>query len=163
MSKLPPPYRSSNAMVRALLGDFAAAPRNAMREYREGPADASPGPTNFLAAFRMPVPESSLGLLGAFVRSPYPPQTPFDCRLREAAWIKTAGHVDAPDCYDEENEWLDRNAKTGEPGAWEAAHYVDGALGGPDTAGNVRALNTFRNRSDGGILGNWMKRYRDGK
>lgn len=163
MSKLPPPYRSSNAMVRALLGDFAAPPGNAMREYRDSSADVSPWPINFLTAFRTPVAESGLGLLGAFVRSPYPPQPSFDCPLREAAWIKTAGHVDAPNCYDEENEWLDRNAKTGEPGAWEAAHYHDGALGGPDTPDNVRALNTFRNRSDGGILGNLMKRYRDGK
>jgi hypothetical protein len=90
----------------------------------------------------------------------YPPQPPFDCSLRRAAWIRTAGHVDAPWCYDEEGVRLERNAKLGDSGYWEAAHYHDAVLGGPNAPWNVRALNGWRNRSDGGYLGNAMKQYR---
>jgi len=106
-----------------------------------------------------PATPSALGGLSALGAS-YPPQAPFEDWRRAAAWVKTAGHVDAPSAFDEERVWLDRNAKPGEYGCWHAAHIVDDALGGPDVPWNYRALNSYRNLSDGARLGNAMARYR---
>lgn len=163
MSKLPP-YRSDNAMVRALLGDFAAPPHNAMRELSStypslgllGDYPAPP-PTGLLP-YPATVPTTANYLRDAMM--PYPPQPPFECKLKEAAWIRTAGHVDAPNCVDEENVFLERNAPKGSPTAWNAAHIIDAALGGSDHPSNMRALNESSNKAQGARLGNAMKRYR---
>jgi hypothetical protein len=57
--------------------------------------------------------------------SPYPPQPPFDDPLRAAAWERTAGHIDAPACVDEELATLHRNARSGELGASRARKLPD--------------------------------------
>lgn len=135
----------------ALLGP--TEPDNALARLLKSP----PPPSRLSGLFGLGEPPPSIS---ALLRAAYPPQPPFDDPLREAAWVRTAGHVNAPDATDEEGAWLDRNAKQGEYGCWQAAHYLADALGGPATPQNVRALNSYRNLSDGGILGNLLKNRR---
>jgi hypothetical protein len=123
------------------------------------------GPGSVSAALRAttgisaPPPLPRCAMANALL-SPFYPQPPFDDPLREAAWIKTAGHVDAPSCRDEEGVTLCRNARPGELGAWDKAHIVDGILGGVDHPSNLRALNEASNRRQGAHLGNALRRLR---
>ena len=71
--------------------------------------------------------------------------------------------MDAPDAYDHNMNWLDRNAQQGQLGCWHAAQNDADVLGGPDVPSNYRAQKSSDNMAEGGILGNWMKHYREGR
>jgi hypothetical protein len=113
-----------------------------------------------LRAMPPPLPPLPRSTMANALLPPFSPQPPFDDPLREAAWAKTAGHVEAPSCRDEEGVTLYRNARPGEIGAWDKAHIVDGILGGVDHPSNLRALNEASNRRQGAHLGNALRGLR---
>lgn len=139
---MPTPPRS---FLASLLDDLDP-PKNAL-------ARSSPL-ANALAAPLPPVPEH---LRSNVLRALCQPQPQFDCWRREAAWIKTAGHVDAPTAVDHNGNVLYRNAKQGEFGCWHAAHIHADVLGGPDVWWNYRAQRSSDNLSEGAHLGNVLK------
>jgi hypothetical protein len=143
-----PTIKSLNVLTPTGLGEPYIPPLNAMAVWGNLPAPAPLGLGLSLGAFSPPPPS-------------YPKQPKFDCWRREAAWIRTAGDVDAPEAYDHNGNVLYRNASQGEFGCWHAAHMQDDALGGLDVPWNFRAQRSSDNMSEGGILGALLKKLPD--
>jgi hypothetical protein len=97
--------------------------------------EPAPAPNGWLDLPQLPTAMAT-ALKYAHARGPvanalltYPPQPPFADPLDAAAWARTAGHIDAPSCRDEEGVPLLRNVRgPGEFGAWDKARILDGAF-----------------------------------
>lgn len=154
-----PPYDDSspplNAMLKALFDTtpnhlLPEPPRHRLANALMGLSPLPPVP-NYLAPM----------VRNALAGPAYAKQPAFDDWRREAAWIRTAGHVDARDAHDHNGHWLDRNAKQGQSGCWQAAHIHDHVLGGPDVAWNYRAQRSSDNMAEGAYLGNALNKLFD--
>ena len=140
MSDVPP----TNYLAHALLGDNA----NAMAMYRDISQRWSTTYPGVGVRSDYP-PPNTLSPFALFPHSPYAPQPKFDCKLREAAWIRTAGDVDALSAHDVYGNFLLRNAPPGSVFAWDCDHIIPRKWGGTDDAWNLRALHSSANRSEG--------------
>lgn len=140
MTDIPP----TNYLARTLLGDNA----NAMAMYRNISQCWSTTYPSVGVRSDYP-PSNALTPFTLFPHSLYAPKPKFDCKLREAAWIRTAGHVDAPSAHDVYSNFLLRNAPPGSVFAWDCDHIIPRKWGGTDDAWNLRALHSSANRSEG--------------